>query len=392
MELTPPPSSSSAIRPSLISPIARRARSLGPAAAEMTTQQIEDARTNSLARVLDVWSKLADRYTVPIEEDDIVDISTGRIVQDRGVLRGIVPRQFGGPAAVDDAETDAEDEVDDELELEEEESDDELGRWPGDEDQSRPNPDAVARMQWLMEGADAEDNPRDKADLESFLRAERERQRTVGHDDGDDDGSTDHRASATESDVEDDLDAPLPLVYESDQDDPEGGNVDYGSASESEDELLLMDDNDVLEVDPVHPPPPSSPTPAPSPSKSRIRTPAQLYTPPRSQSIDSPRRVSSTSPLKKRPEPAPTPTRIFSTPSKQSNAAPFRRPAQVMEVVMPLREVHRTPSAARRPPLPSPSPSSSAEPPPKIDFDEMRRVRVRASSCAVHLSDDTIAK
>ncbi|KAK2465186.1 hypothetical protein APHAL10511_002540 [Amanita phalloides] len=43
-------------------------------------------RHAAMIRLFDVWSSLAERYAKPIDEDDIVDIVTGKIVQDRGVV------------------------------------------------------------------------------------------------------------------------------------------------------------------------------------------------------------------------------------------------------------------------------------------------------------------
>ena len=37
-------------------------------------------------KLLGVWSSLAERYAKPIDEDDIVDIMTGQVIQDRGVI------------------------------------------------------------------------------------------------------------------------------------------------------------------------------------------------------------------------------------------------------------------------------------------------------------------
>lgn len=39
-----------------------------------------------MMKLLGVWSSLAERYAKPIDEDDIVDIMTGQVIQDRGVI------------------------------------------------------------------------------------------------------------------------------------------------------------------------------------------------------------------------------------------------------------------------------------------------------------------
>lgn len=339
----------------------------------MTAQQIDDARRTSIARVLDAWSKLEERYTVPLEDDDIVDLATGRIVQDRGVLRGISVRAFGGETETE-TETDAEEDAeDDEVD---EESEDELGRWPGDE-QRKVDP----RLQWLRDSSGP--TPLDKEELASFLRAEQQRKRLEGDIDSDlpSTSTANHRPSATEHDDSDNdndndnLDAPLPQIVESGGEDLES----IGSAEdESDDELLLTEE--------VEPRPPASPTPTPSPAKNRARliTPAQLYTPPRSQSIDSPvlRRTVPSS-ANKTPFPNATPSRDR-TGTPRSNH-PTRRSNMVMEVVMPTPSTSKrrdttAPPVKRRvsegsansiQPLPSPSSSTPAELP-MIDFNDMK--------------------
>jgi len=50
-------------------------------------------REASRARLLDTWSQLAERYSRPLDEDDIVDIRTGEIVRDNGFWRAT--RRFG---------------------------------------------------------------------------------------------------------------------------------------------------------------------------------------------------------------------------------------------------------------------------------------------------------
>ncbi|EJD50708.1 hypothetical protein AURDEDRAFT_111919, partial [Auricularia subglabra TFB-10046 SS5] len=358
MQVSPPASSSSngaPVRPSLITPIDAppvlkrsytRERSQG--AVEMSVRQIEEARQASLGRVLDVWSRLEERYAVPLEDDDVVDISTGRIVEDRGVLRSMLangPRLFGF-APANEGETEPVTEAETDCEVEEEESDDELGRWPSD---NANHMDSLRRRMRL--------DPLDKEDLESFLRAEQERRRL--EDEADLDSS---RATSP------DLDAPLPEVYESDEGDqqlpPATSDVegDLMGGSESEDELLLVEDDEAPSV-----------TLLPAPmekQKLKPKPPSQLPlpTPPRSQSMDS-RRALSVSPIKQAPSTprhaARSPSRVASTPSSRSNVGAstskpvFARPAlpaqkRVMEVVLPLYNV---PSSASSSPQPKISPA-----------------------------------
>src|ERR1700733_13309832 len=48
---------------------------------------LPDARRASSFRVLNVWSQLAERYSRPLAEDDIVDLRTCDFIKDRNVIR-----------------------------------------------------------------------------------------------------------------------------------------------------------------------------------------------------------------------------------------------------------------------------------------------------------------
>ncbi|KAG9025040.1 hypothetical protein FRB95_010613 [Tulasnella sp. JGI-2019a] len=50
--------------------------------------EYNSARRASVNRVLSVWNKLEQRYARAMDEDDIVDLRTGKLVQDCGVLKG----------------------------------------------------------------------------------------------------------------------------------------------------------------------------------------------------------------------------------------------------------------------------------------------------------------
>ncbi|KAI0345804.1 hypothetical protein BDW22DRAFT_1353403 [Trametopsis cervina] len=49
----------------------------------------DEAWRASSKRLLDVWESLAERYNVPLDQDDIIDLSTDELVKDRGILRGL---------------------------------------------------------------------------------------------------------------------------------------------------------------------------------------------------------------------------------------------------------------------------------------------------------------
>ena len=48
--------------------------------------------------LLNIWSSLAERCTRPLDEDDIADITTGKITLDRGVFRNACRVDFGSTA------------------------------------------------------------------------------------------------------------------------------------------------------------------------------------------------------------------------------------------------------------------------------------------------------
>lgn len=49
----------------------------------------DQAKAESERRMLDVWDRLAERYSRRIDEDDVVDLVTGDVIEDRGVLRSM---------------------------------------------------------------------------------------------------------------------------------------------------------------------------------------------------------------------------------------------------------------------------------------------------------------
>ncbi|KAG8716579.1 hypothetical protein FRC09_015533 [Ceratobasidium sp. 395] len=53
---------------------------------------VDTARRRASARVMSLWESLAARYARPLDEDDEIDILTGKIYKDRGVLRAASDR------------------------------------------------------------------------------------------------------------------------------------------------------------------------------------------------------------------------------------------------------------------------------------------------------------
>ena len=159
-------------------------RSLAHPALQADVQKEREASTH---RLLDVWSSLADRYTTPLDEDDIIDIRTGKIVINRGLIRKSRKVYFGAIAAPDARDTildEGFDEDDDEGENDEDEDEDDLDELDAFADTTddvdvtevglRVKPQAVPPMT-ALNSADAED-------LRSFLEAERRRKHLCGSD------------------------------------------------------------------------------------------------------------------------------------------------------------------------------------------------------------------
>jgi len=136
-------------------------------------------------RVLSIWSSLAERYNRKIDEDDIVDIRTGEIVKDRGVLSELPKRyNFGDFADRDDdpaINTDLGDEAADNLAEDEEDNDDEDG---AEETDASPAPNGfvssqITRLAPLRPATSSSDAD----DLRRFLKAEAIRRELDGGDD-----------------------------------------------------------------------------------------------------------------------------------------------------------------------------------------------------------------
>jgi hypothetical protein len=297
---------------------------------------VHQAREASTLRLFDVWSTLADRYSRPLDEDDIIDITTGEVVKDRGVLRGSRNWDIGCFADNVEEDDDEEDEDDDVDELD-----------------SFVNPGGDEELDGVLLDVDGrrvppvtEMDPADAEDLKQFLEAERRRRETCGgeeetegsdgeslagdgpvdtrfrdsvHSEGTDASSL-GRSATPQVEKEDSLDVETdqiprrePSVYVDSGSDDELVNWDVDEASmiyrlpKKEDDANDRD-SDIEFIDPPapapapHPPSPSPPRTKPKPkpkaskkkpeqsvsksSSSKTSKPprTQLQTPPQSQS------------------------------------------------------------------------------------------------------------
>lgn len=345
---------------------------------------LHDARRASSFRVLNVWSQLAERYSRPLAEDDIVDLRTGDLVKDRNVIRS-TPHQYdiGFFGDLDGTETATTDEG----------SDDELDAFaPGANISDELEMERVSR-----EGLDPvrEMDPADAQDLREFLEAESRRREEFGSEgeeslgregmegeNGDDDSNLDQTSdldSDPNSDSKEDDSTYIVRVKDSNDAD-----------SSSDDELNIWDDHDegsmvhsinldpdnlndgegVIDL-PISGTPPPVPRKRSKPRKSSRSLPpvarsrskskrnmsppiVQLHTPPQSSSS-----VTGTPSKKLAPKSAKSTPRSNSK-AKQMTPSPLKRPRWEPEVVI-IRAASTSPNIIRSPAKEISTPTSESE-------------------------------
>ncbi|KAF9485840.1 hypothetical protein BDN70DRAFT_889859 [Pholiota conissans] len=150
---------------------------------------ILEQRKASTMRLLDFWDSLAS-YTRPLDEDDLVNVLTGEVTRDVGVLRSSSKLEFGSLAAPveDDASSEGSDTRED---LEKDEYDvDELDAFlDNSSDAGVSDADTPCDLQM---GAQIMPlvpplGPADTDDLREFMEAERKRRELYGSEDEQDD-------------------------------------------------------------------------------------------------------------------------------------------------------------------------------------------------------------
>lgn len=184
-----------------------------------TPIDVQKEREASKLRLLDVWAGLAERYNVPVEDDDLVNIRTGKITKDNGFLRKHKTLDFGtitaptlGPddEASEDEDEDDIDELDafaDENQSEEEEE--------GDSQSAMKPPGFSNPFASILQAAEEED-------LRQFLQAEQERKALCGSDVDDyeeDECSSEEYASSSkpEGGTESDLESSVEPDFQNDE-------------------------------------------------------------------------------------------------------------------------------------------------------------------------------
>jgi len=167
-------------------------------------------REASIHRLLDHWASLAERYTRRLDEDDIVDLQTGQVTRDYGILRNSRKCKFGALAALptgyitgDEGSDSQEDEDDvydpDELDAFADTYSDTDAPEAGTQYDLEPGGKVVPLVAPL--------DTADAADLQEFMDAEQRRREMCGSDFGEEEESG--------------LDDPLPEAFD-DQTEGEG--------------------------------------------------------------------------------------------------------------------------------------------------------------------------
>ncbi|KAG9315752.1 hypothetical protein JVU11DRAFT_3401 [Chiua virens] len=138
-----------------------------------SSAEVNSARRASTLRVLNVWAQLAERYNKRLDEDDIVDLYSGAIIKDRGVVKGASRDYHIGHFGQPDGEQDYPDADQDQEDSEQDDDDGELGALPPSE--TVTDDDAPISKTELLRGVPPLSATTDAEDLREFLEAEKQR-------------------------------------------------------------------------------------------------------------------------------------------------------------------------------------------------------------------------
>ncbi|KAF7299537.1 Trna phosphotransferase 1 [Mycena chlorophos] len=272
---------------------------------------IQRERALSKQRFRNVIDGLAEKYTMPIHEDDLVDFTTLEIIEDRGVSRA----KLGG-------EADVSDQGDENIPTDEEDDFDEL--------------DLIASAENSMLPADIVEQEAQDELLAEFLEAERLRKEQCGEDDEEQEDDEDEQEQPLES-----LRLPTPIPASKparhvDEDSDDELNIGWGVVDDSNRvRRVAVVDSEPEDNDEAH-----SPTPVPSPPRPRFPSPArsiqQLATPPKSQTPSSEQSGPTRSAAKPKsspissPHPSPSKRRaVPASPASRTKSTRLESPRQV---------------------------------------------------------------
>ncbi|KAG6903261.1 hypothetical protein C0995_000156 [Termitomyces sp. Mi166 len=319
------------------------------------------AREESAMRLFGVWAGLAERHSRPLDEDDIVDIMTGKVVLDRGILRGSQTCSVG--AFADPTPEDAEDE------LEEDEEEDEI-----DELDSFANPP----MRDMHAPPLTDLDTRDAQDLKEFMEAEQRRREIYGSEADETEGSIyesqleqtpveefDRAVSQEDSEGDQTSDEPLEPIYVDSGSEDELGGWDLKEAStvyrlpkeeDSDSEVEVLNNTTQVTLSPEIPFPLwTSPETLPR----RVSNQRQLQTPPQSHSSDP-----SATPDDFSSQPQPTSPPRSSSPFSQYDSSPIKS--------RPAARGLKKPASERKRPIPAQTQlEQPSRPIPRLDLTKM---------------------
>lgn len=266
---------------------------------------VNSERAASTLRLFDVWSGLAERYARPIDEDDIVDLATGNVVKDRGILSAASRWEFGGPresegeeeAEGEGGDTDPDAEETDELAL--------CGGGFIPEGEKR----AIGRSVPPVREMD----PEDARDLEEFLQAEQERRERFGSE-----------AASEESDEIDSAHAVATAHHERVANRPPPSTIRQPSPitieDESDDELNVwgvIDETNITYdvIKDEDEPPTLDPLPTRAAPSNTSRSPSKAISTPKTQTVKRSPPLSHKYPTRSFSKPKSTPSQTASTPA-----------------------------------------------------------------------------
>ncbi|KZT12046.1 uncharacterized protein LAESUDRAFT_720016 [Laetiporus sulphureus 93-53] len=149
------------------------------------SDDIEEKKKASLQRLLNTWTQLAERYSRPLDEDDIIDLRDGSLFKDRGVLRNLSKTYEVGCFIEDEILQDAIDGSSDGGGALTEDEVDEIDAFAPE---ANISDELELEKEKLQVPPVRERDPADAEDLREFLEAEQQRREQFGdveEDDGD---------------------------------------------------------------------------------------------------------------------------------------------------------------------------------------------------------------
>ncbi|OAX42155.1 hypothetical protein K503DRAFT_402312 [Rhizopogon vinicolor AM-OR11-026] len=193
-----------------------------PRASPSVSSDIRPAKqprlSRSTLRVLSVWDQLAERYNKRLDEDDIVDLYSGTIISDRGVLKSAGKDYNIGHFAPDDSQDDEEqDQVDSEHDQDVDQ--DELDTLPTRDHSGTDG--TMASTSELLRAVPPLSATTDADDLNEFLEVEKRRREILGDQDGEDDMSMEELAALREALGQSQEDEGQPEIVQEDESEDE---------------------------------------------------------------------------------------------------------------------------------------------------------------------------